>query len=108
MSKHFFLLPFVLCLGLSTFAQTNNDIRPLEAGTAIEREIAGGETHTYQVKLATGQFSRVIIEQKGIDLIATLVTPDAKQAIEADLSSGGFGQESLSHEATAAGHHSLV
>src|SRR5439155_20768978 len=72
-----------------------------------ERELAGGQTHTYQIKLTAGQFLRVVVEQKGIDVAVALVAPDGKQLIEANLS-GTFGQEPLSHEAAVSGDYRII
>ena len=44
----------------------------LESGKPVEREIAGGQSHTYQISLTSGQFVRVVVEQKGIDLTLAL------------------------------------
>jgi hypothetical protein len=41
--------------------------KTLVPGQPLERDIAGGQLHAYQLKLAAGQFMRVVVEQKGID-----------------------------------------
>ncbi|HXI90656.1 MAG TPA: hypothetical protein VNO24_11630 [Blastocatellia bacterium] len=46
----------VCCLGLGVAAQTRQEPQPLEAGKPVEREIAGGQSHIYQLKL-TGRHS---------------------------------------------------
>ncbi len=79
----------------------------LESGKAVEREIAGGESHTFQIKLTAGQFMRVVVEQKGLDVAITLEGPDGKQVAEADLT-GSSGTESLSYEAAASGDYRLM
>ena len=33
----------------------------------VERELAGGQAHSYTVTLAAGEFVRVIVEQRGVD-----------------------------------------
>jgi hypothetical protein len=50
----FCLLPLVLCLSLIGFAQTKDKVRPLETGQPVERQMAGGESHTYQLSLQAG------------------------------------------------------
>jgi hypothetical protein len=42
----------------------------LEAGNSIERELAGGQKHSYRITLAGGQFAGIIIEHRGIDVVA--------------------------------------
>jgi len=34
--------------------QNNQDVRPLEPGKPVERELAGAQTHAYQITLAAG------------------------------------------------------
>lgn len=67
--------------------QTINDNSPqrqqnataLIPGKPIEREIAGGQTHSYQLHLAEGQYLRLVVDQKGIEMVATLFSPDRKK-----------------------------
>ena len=66
----------LLILSLSAVGAQAQEIRPLEPGKAVEREIAGGESHTYQITLQPGQFVRVVLEQKAIDLALKLAVPD--------------------------------
>ena len=95
------------CLLLGVSAQAAQE-QKLESGKPIEREIAGGEAHTYQFKLAAGQFARVVVEQLVIDVAVALMAPDGKQIAEGDLSTGAFGQEPLSHEAAVSGDYRMV
>jgi CHAT domain-containing protein len=106
MLKHCFLLPFVICLGLTRQAQTNDEVRPLEPGQIVEREIAGGQTHAYRITLQAGQFARFVVEQKGIDLVLALIGPDGKPALEASNKVGG--RISLSLDAAQEGPRRLV
>jgi CHAT domain-containing protein/tetratricopeptide (TPR) repeat protein len=79
----------------------------LEAGKTVEREIAGGESHTYQISLAAGQLLRVVVEQKAIDVALKIAAPDGKQLVEANLTRAGE-LESLSVEAAAGGDYRLT
>src|SRR2546421_12091728 len=106
MMKHISLLS--LALGLFVFGQANQEVRPLEPGQPVERELAGGQTHTYQIKLTAGQVFRVGVEQKGIDVALTLAGPDGKQLIESDRASMIGARAPLPLEATAARTHQLV
>jgi len=75
-------------------------------GRAAERTIAGGESHTYQITLAAGQFMRVMVEQTAIDAALKIETPDGKQLIT---NFGDVGElESLSAEAAAGGEYRLT
>ena len=103
-------IPFVLviccpCLGISAYAA--QEPQTLESGKPVEREISGGQSHTYQISLAAGQFARFRLAQRVIDATLILTSPDGKQLAEMNL--GGAGEEeSLSLEALAAGGYRLT
>jgi len=97
-------LPLAICL-LSVIAHAQE--AKLEPGRPIEREIAGGESHKYKFTLQAGQFVRVVVEQKKIDVALKIAAPDGTQLIEANF--GDVGElESLSAEAAAGGEHQLT
>src|SRR5690242_16781106 len=48
--------------------QQENGTILLEREKPIEREIKGGESHTYQLDLIAGQYLYAMIELKGIDV----------------------------------------
>jgi CHAT domain-containing protein/tetratricopeptide (TPR) repeat protein len=79
----------------------------LEPGQTVARDIAGGESHMYQIALQTGQFARFRIAQEWIDVALTLTAPDGKQLFQADQT--GVGEpESFSLEAAAPGSYRLT
>ncbi|MEW6735246.1 MAG: CHAT domain-containing protein [Acidobacteriota bacterium] len=85
----------------------------LEQGKTIKRELAGGEVHSYEIKLTAGQFLHIIVEQKGIDVEAVLFGVDGKQIIQVDSPNGTQGSEPILFIAEATGNyllevHSLV
>lgn len=65
-------------------AQNDGDMRTLEAGKLIKRELAGKEAHSYQVTLAAGQYLHVIVVQRGIDVVVRAFAPDGKMLAEFD------------------------
>ena len=89
-------------------AQGDKDVRVLEPSKAIDREMAGGQTHTYQITLQAGQFLHVIVEQQGIDVAVALAAPDGQQITEVNLSTGTYGREPLSHEVVISGDYKVV
>src|SRR5215510_13936400 len=102
-SKSVRWLPLVLCMFC---AVSHAQGLKLEPGKSVEREIAGGQSHTYQITLRAGQFIRVVVEQKGIDLTLALALPQdeaGKQVAEVDLTRVDL--ESLSYEATVSGNY---
>src|SRR5262249_22950544 len=73
--------------------QKDSRIRRLEPGQSIEREIAGGESHAYQLTLASGQYARVIVDQRGIDVAVTVFGSDGEKIIESDVAEVGEAEE---------------
>lgn len=56
----------------------------LVAGRPLRGEIAGGATHSLRVAARAGDYVRVSIEQRGVDLIATLHAPGGGKIAEVD------------------------
>jgi CHAT domain-containing protein/Tfp pilus assembly protein PilF len=64
----------------------------------------GGEEHSYQVTLSAGQYARVVMEQKGIDVVLALTGVDGKPLVDVDNNlSGTRGLEVLSFVADVSG-----
>jgi CHAT domain-containing protein len=84
-------------------AQKGGD--PLEPGKTIERDLAGGESHSYLITLASGQFLQAVIEQRQTDLTATLFGPDGRQVGQFD--GLWYGPEPVCHLAEASGSYRL-
>ncbi|MFN0280180.1 MAG: CHAT domain-containing protein [Pyrinomonadaceae bacterium] len=72
-----------------------SDIRPLALGQPIERELKGGEVHSYSLTMQAGQFLNVVVEQKGIDVAVILFDSNNKNLSEIDGPNGSQGPESL-------------
>src|SRR5262245_8661849 len=87
-------------------ATAAQDIHTLEVGKPVERKIAGNESHSFQITLASGQYLRVIVEQRSDDLITTLNAPDDRRLGEYDCR--WSGAESVSVIAGAAGSYRLT
>jgi CHAT domain-containing protein/Tfp pilus assembly protein PilF len=84
------------------------DIRPLEPGQSVKRELTGGQRHIYQIKLRADQFLKVIVEQQGIDVVAQVLGPDGAQILEVDSESRPRGQEQASLAPETAGDYRLI
>src|SRR5215510_10739572 len=89
-------------------AGKGKDIHALEPGKPIRRELAGGQEHSYQIRLNANQFLKVVVEQKGIDVVAQVSGPDGKQILEFDSESRSQGREEASLIAEAAGAFQLI
>lgn len=80
---------------------------PLVESSFMERQLSGGETHKYGLGLAEGQFARVVVNQKGIDVILRLFRPDGKAVVEMDSLNATQGFESIGVVAEQAGDYRL-
>jgi CHAT domain-containing protein/tetratricopeptide (TPR) repeat protein len=92
----------------SNGAGNEEEFRVLERGKPIRRELAGGQEHGYQIRLIAHLFLKVVVEQKGIDVIVQVAGPDGKQILEFDSESRPEGQEEVSLVAEAAGGFRLM
>jgi len=75
----------------------------LEPGKPLERELHGGEKHTYEIHAEAGQFLHAEVEQLGIDVTLTLFAPDRKPLATMDTDNATFGPEKISTITEAAG-----
>lgn len=69
------------------------ELKSLEVGQLVLRELKGGQSHSYEISLAAGQFAHVVVEQKGIDVVVKLFTPDGRLITEVDSPNGTLGPE---------------
>src|SRR5438067_1795099 len=85
---------FLVLVGVSA-AQSDKDTPTLELGKPIERELAGGQSHSYRIALTSGQYLHIVVDQRGIDVVVTLFDPTGKQVIEVDSPNGDQGPEPI-------------
>ncbi len=96
----------LLLSGAIARMQEQGTADPIVVGQLVAREMRGGEQHTYQLKLSAGQYARIACEQKGIDVVLTLLGADGKSLLEVDNNlSGTRGMEVVSLVAEAAGDY---
>ncbi len=65
--------------------QSPVEARTLEPDQPLEREFAGGQVHPYRLTLAAGQYARIVIDQKGINIALWVFDPDGNKIAESDL-----------------------
>jgi CHAT domain-containing protein/tetratricopeptide (TPR) repeat protein len=75
----------------------------LEPGKPVERELSGGQSHTYKITTTSGQYLKIVVEQRGIDVAVALFTPDGKKISEVDSNPTIEGSEIASAIAEAPG-----
>jgi CHAT domain-containing protein/Tfp pilus assembly protein PilF len=88
-------------------SQEGDDARALEPGKAIERELAGGGSHSYYLRLAAGQFCHVVVDQRGIDVVVAFYGSDGAKIVEVDSPNDLNGPEPVSLLAEASGKYRL-
>jgi len=77
-------------------ARSEREWELLTLGHPIEREISGGQSHSYRITLDAGMLLRVHVEQRGIDVAVALLTPDGKVGADSKSDNGNFGPETVS------------
>jgi len=84
------------------------DVRQLDSGMVIERELEGGQSHLYKISVYEKQFLNVVVDQRGIDVALTICAPDGTRAAKVDRPNGSHGPEAISIIAVQGGTFSLL
>jgi CHAT domain-containing protein/tetratricopeptide (TPR) repeat protein len=83
-------------------------MEPLPAvGAAVERELAPGDALKFLVTLEKGEFLRVVVEQRGVDVILSAFGPDGRRLVRVDRAGGQFGPEPISVLAERSGEYRI-
>jgi tetratricopeptide (TPR) repeat protein len=98
-------VPFITHRAKLTASQQSHPA--LEEGRPVERELAGGETNAFQVALAAGQYLRVVVNQRGIDIGLKLFGPDGRMLVEMDSPNATQGPEIASVIAAQSGSYRI-
>lgn len=80
---------------------------PLAPGETRQETLTGGRTVAHRVELPAGEYAQLIVEQQGIDVVATVVAPDGRPLLAIDSPNGTQGPEHLFLVAAAGGEHAL-
>ncbi|MBS1786707.1 MAG: hypothetical protein JST85_03245 [Acidobacteria bacterium] len=99
------LLLACLCL-FPAFAQEQS--QPLAPGKPVERELSGGQTFIYTLNLNANQIVRVVAEQKGIDVVLSVMAPDGTKLFDVDSPNGTQGEELATVAARQSGAYRLA
>src|SRR5262245_63395981 len=84
-------------------AQSAQESISLEPGKPAERELSGGQSHSYKITMVSGQYSHIVVDQRGIDVAVALFTPDGKKIRAANSDQSIEGSETVSAIAEASG-----
>lgn len=87
--------------------QASSEELPLRLGQRLTKELASGETHSYQIELPPNQYVRIEVRQMGIDVLLALIGTDGNEVTRADRRRGTEGSETLSLLADIHEHYRL-
>ena len=99
------LLPFLICASLTAHAQGPT---ALQTNAPVERTLAPGQTHEFTVTLDDNTWIQLVVEQKGIDVVVKVFSPEGKPLGEFDSPNGNDGPENVSFVGTAAGTYRIT
>jgi hypothetical protein len=101
LSRPFLLLTF--CFSLAYGSQGPRDPNALQPGTSISRTVARGQSHQFSIVMEKDQCAQVVVDQRGIDLIVRVYTPNRGNVVEFDSPNGANGAENAKVVALTSG-----
>jgi hypothetical protein len=97
---------FHVCCLLTTTALAQD--QTLQLGTPIQRELGARQSHVFSVKLEENTFIQLVVEQRGIDVIVKVSSPDGKNLGDYDSPNGADGPENVSFVAVTPGTYRIT
>lgn len=94
-------------LTVSLISAGNNPIIALKGKKARQSDLSPGQTHRYSVKAKKGQALNVLVLQKGIDVVVTVLDPAGNKIRDFDSPTGSNGPESVFVPAEEDGNYIL-
>ena len=76
-----FLLPLATCVFLNVNAQGPTT---LQVGTPIERTLGPSQSQDFTITVEENTFVQLVVEQRGIDVIVRVLSPEGKTIGEFD------------------------
>ena len=104
MSKLPALLPLLICIFVTANAQSQTT---LQLGTPIERTLSTGQAQEFTITLQENTFVQLVVEQRGIDVVVRVSSPEGKSLGEYDSPNGNNGPEHVSFVGPAAGAYRI-
>lgn len=106
MHKRLTLLPFLFCVFLTANAQQGPTT--LQLGTPVERTLKAGQTQEFTLNLEESSFVQLVVDQRGIDALVKVFSPDGKVLGEYDSPNGADGPEHVSFVGGSAGPYLIA
>ncbi|HKR21742.1 MAG TPA: tetratricopeptide repeat protein, partial [Pyrinomonadaceae bacterium] len=75
----------------------------LGANEVLPRNMTRNQRHVYQLPLLQRQYARVVVDQKGVDVVVRVLDPNKQLITERDSPNGKFGPEAISVVAQTTG-----
>jgi hypothetical protein len=100
----FLLVAFsIICCFLTASAKAQE----LRLGTPIERQLGPGDIQSFPIELTENEFVQLVVEQRGVDVVVRVVSPDGKTVGDFDTPNGDNGPENVSFVSTVKGVYSI-
>jgi hypothetical protein len=98
---------FLYCFLSNGVAQPLRAADSLQSGLPMTRNLVRGQSHRFSLMLDQNQFAQIVVDQRGIDVIVRVYSPDNKVLGEFDSPNGANGPEKVPVVATTAGNYFL-
>jgi CHAT domain-containing protein/tetratricopeptide (TPR) repeat protein len=103
------LLILAISFHISSIAITQTqEVAVLEQGKAITQELSGTTEHSYKITLQDGQYTKVIVEQLEIDVVAKVFTASGKAISDLDSESRIGRQEKIEIVSDSAAEYQIT
>jgi hypothetical protein len=79
----------------------------LQPGAPIERTLSAGQSHSYTINLEQDQFLRLVVDQRGIDVVVRAFSPSGRRLGEFDSPNGNSGPEDVTVIAETSGAYRI-
>jgi tetratricopeptide (TPR) repeat protein len=87
--------------------QGDGEVRQIEPGKPIERELSGDQLHLYQIRMTAGQYLHIEVDQRGSDVVVVFHPPDGGKKVAVDNPYGAVGLETVMAIAESSGIYKI-
>ncbi|MFN7927664.1 MAG: CHAT domain-containing protein [Blastocatellia bacterium] len=99
---------FLLLYGFASLISHAQEITTLELDKPVQRELQGGQSHSYQVNMGAQQFLNLVVEQRGIEVEVVLLGLDGKPRLTVNTPVGAVNTKPLSFASEANGNYQIL
>ncbi len=98
------IFPLLICASISASVQAQTTLQP---GNSVERTLGPNQVQDFIVTLEENTLIQFVVEQKGIDVVVKVLSPEGKVLGEYDSPNGDDGPEHVSLVGGAAGNYRI-